>query len=313
MPSRNWKDLSRQKPTAIALGNFDGVHLGHRRLLQALREESESRGLEPLALTFDPHPRHFLSPDQKAPLLTPLEEKESLIRECGVTAITLAFDSELAGVSAEHFVREVLVQRLRGALFFLGPGHRFGKGAGGNAESLRASVGNSSEDPVRETIPVVDETGEIISSSSIRRHLEAGHLDLANRMLGRPYCLRGVVVHGSERGREIGFPTANLGLEDERKALPAFGVYGGAVRYAGRTVAAIGNIGLRPTFSGDARPSVEVHLPGVDENLYGKEMTFELNHYLRPERKFDSIEALRTQIFEDVEFFRKLSLQGTLR
>ena len=300
----NWQSLSHPGSTAIALGNFDGVHLGHRRILKELRKEAEHLALDPMVLTFDPHPRHFLSPETKAPLLTPCHEKESLIRDCGVNVITLSFDAGTAGLSAEDFVSEVLVRRLHGKLFFLGPGHRFGQGARGDSNLLRTLIGDSKVNCVREVPTVIDETGEMISSSTIRRHLEAGHLDLANRMLGKPYCLHGEVVRGEERGRQLGFPTANLGLEDDRKALPAFGVYGGVARLGKRTVLAVGNIGLRPTFAGPKAPSVEVHLLDVDEDLYGQQMTFELQHHLRPEKSFDSMESLRRQISEDVFFWR---------
>ncbi len=299
----NWRSLLTSTPAAIAMGNFDGVHAGHRRIFQGLREEAGRRNFKPLVLTFDPHPRHFLSPEKKAPLLTPYLEKESLIRDCGVEVITLSFDADTAGLSAEDFISEVLLQRLCGEVFFFGPGHRFGKGALGNVDLLRSrfiQLGKTESDPVREIAPVIDETGEIISSSSIRRHLEAGHTESANRMLGRNYCLRGEVMHGEERGRQLGFPTANLKLMDDRKALPAFGVYGGRVFLHDRFVSAIGNIGLRPTFDGQKKPSVEVHLLDVKEDLYGLELGFEILHYIRPEKAFDSLESLKRQISSDV-------------
>jgi len=295
-----WRSLSNTDPAAIALGNFDGVHAGHRRVFKELREEASRRNLKPLALTFEPHPRHFFSPEKKSPLLTPFLEKESLIRDCGVEVITLSFDPDMADLSAEDFISEVLLQRLCGEVFFLGPGHRFGKGALGNAELLRTRLGKTESDPVREIAPVIDETGEIISSSSIRRHLETGQTESANRMLGRNYCLHGEVAHGEERGRQLGFPTANLRLEDNRKALPAFGVYGGRVFLRDRFVSAIGNIGLRPTFEGAKGPSVEVHLLDVNEDLYSHKLGFEILHYLRTEKTFDSLASLKNQIALDV-------------
>ena len=295
------QELSHATPTAIALGNFDGVHIGHHHILQQLQSEAKSRGLEPVALTFDPHPRHFLFPDQKAPLLTPYLEKEMLLRNCGVDAVTLEFNSEMANLSAEDFISEVLIKKLRGEFFLLGPGHRFGKGAKGNIELLISMLG---KDRVREIPPIIDESGEVVSSSSIRRHLEAGQVEYANRMLGRSYCLRGEVAHGAERGRTIGFPTANLKLEDDRKALPAFGVYGGTASFKDRRVSAVGNIGLRPTIEGFHAPSVEVHLIDFNEDLYGIDLVFEIQHYLRPEKKFDSLESLKNQIAQDVADWR---------
>ena len=291
------QSLSHAKPAAVALGNFDGVHLGHRRILKELQEDAKLRGLDAVALTFDPHPRHFLYPDQKAPLLTPLREKETLLRDCGVEPATLVFNSELANLSAADFASEVLIRRLHGELFLLGPGHRFGHKAKGDIALLRSILG---ADRVREIPPVIDETGELISSSTIRRYLEAGQVEHANRMLGRPYRLCGEVVHGQERGKQLGFPTANIKLEDERKAMPAFGVYGGTAFIGNKKFSAIGNIGLRPTFAGIKAPSVEVHVIGLDEDLYGQQMVFELLHYLRPEKAFDSLESLRAQISSDV-------------
>jgi riboflavin kinase/FMN adenylyltransferase len=224
----DWESLSRSRPSAVALGNFDGVHLGHRRILEELLSESERRGLDPVAWTFDPHPRVFFFPEKSTHLLTPPREKEGLLRAFGVEAITVNFNVGLAGLEAAEFAREILMGRLRGAAFFLGPGHRFGKKALGNSELLRDVLGGDSGQ-VREIAPV-ESMGEIISSSAIRHHLKAGQIPEANAMLGRPYSLRGLVERGAERGRSLGFPTANLRLEDDRKALPAFGVYGGVAR-----------------------------------------------------------------------------------
>jgi riboflavin kinase/FMN adenylyltransferase len=193
--------------------------------------------------------------------------------------------------------------RLRGARFYLGPGHRFGKGALGDAELLRRVLGGGAES-VREIAPV-EVAGETVSSSEIRHRLKAGKIEAANAMLGRPYALPGIVERGAERGRSLGFPTANLRLEDALKALPAFGVYGGEALVNGRKVPAIGNIGMRPTFGGRV-PSVEAHLLGVDENLYGCELSFELRRFLRPERPFSSPEELKSQISEDVRNWEKI-------
>ena len=291
-------------PSAIALGNFDGVHVGHRRILETLRAHAERNNLRPLALTFDPHPRHFFDPAAKTALLTPPREKAALIAELGVELVTLAFDSTLAALSAEDFVRDILRGKLGGEAFFLGPDHRFGRGAQGGAALLRALAG---PDAVQE-IPPVSEDGEIISSSAIRSLLESGlpaDLRTAARMLGRPYALGGTVVRGRERGRQLGFPTANLGLEDSRKILPAYGVYGGYAHFDGKRLSAVANIGMRPTFS-EPEPAAEIHIPDWEGDLYGKFVEFELAHPLRPEMKFDSVEALREQIKRDIENWKSL-------
>ncbi len=302
--------------SAIALGNFDGVHCGHRRILEALRSHAARHGLRPLALTFDPHPRHFFSPESKAALLTPPREKAALIADLGVELVTLSFDATLAALSAEDFVRTILQGQLGGKAFFLGPDHRFGRGALGSAALLRTLTG---EDSVLEIPPVAcsSESGsEIVSSSAIRALLESGlpaDLHKAHSMLGRPYALDGTVVHGRERGRLLGFPTANLSLEDPRKILPAFGVYGGHARFEINGIAerrpAVANIGLRPTFA-EPEPAVEVHIPDWEGDLYGKFVEFELAYPLRAEKKFDSVDALKEQILQDVESWKTLEKSG---
>jgi riboflavin kinase/FMN adenylyltransferase len=290
--------------SAIALGNFDGVHLGHRRILEALRAHAAAHGLRPLALTFDPHPRHFFAPERKAVLLTPPREKEALIAALGVEVATLPFDAAVAALPAEAFVRDVLHARLGGKAFFLGPDHRFGRGALGDAALLRALCEHAGhgESSVTEIAPVSLD-GDIVSSSAIRARIEAGDPAGAAAMLGRPYSLSGEVVRGRERGRLLGFPTANVRPEDPRKILPAFGVYAGHARFDGEERPALANIGLRPTF-GEPEPSIEIHIPDGSFDLYGKTVEFTVEAALRPERKFESPEALRSQIARDVENWR---------
>jgi riboflavin kinase / FMN adenylyltransferase len=303
--AQDWQQVARAKPSAIALGNFDGVHLGHRRILEALREKALATGVEPIALTFEPHPRQFLFPDAKTSLLTSPREKAALVAALGIELVTLSFDAGFASLSAEDFVSEVLVRRLRGAHFFLGGDHRFGKGARGDIALLRNLVNTvGTGDRVNEVPPVLD-LGEVVSSSVIRHHLKDGNVARAATLLGRYYSLRGTVVPGAARGRELGFPTANLRVEDTRKILP-FGVYGGVVTLSdGTRVCAVANIGLRPTFNG-LEPSVEVHLLDWSGDLYGRDVEFEMHAHLRTEQRFESIEALRTQIARDVAAWRSL-------
>lgn len=296
---RAWTALARPRATVVALGNFDGVHRGHRRLLEAVRTRAAALDADPVALTFEPHPRQFLFPEARTSLLTSPREKAALTAAEGVELVTIAFDAGFAALTAEAFVDDVLRGRLRGAHFFLGGTHRFGRGARGDAGLLRDRAG---AERVTEVAPVAD-GGETISSSAIRHHLKNGELERAHRMLGRRYRLRGSVIPGAARGRSLGFPTANLRVEDARKILP-FGVYGGAARLDdGAVVRAVANIGLKPTFSGP-EPSVEVHLLDWSGDLYGREIEFEMIRRLRPERRFESIEALRDQIARDVAAWR---------
>ncbi|HEX2612101.1 MAG TPA: riboflavin biosynthesis protein RibF [Fibrobacteria bacterium] len=304
MNAVSWRDVSRPsapaRMTAVALGNFDGAHVGHRRLLEAMRAAALAEGLDPVALTFEPHPRQFLFPDAATSLLTPPREKAERIEALGVEAVTLRFDADLASLPAEDFAREVLLGRLRGARFFLGPGHRFGKGGRGDVGLLRELAGG--DDRVVEVPPVID-ADEVVSSSAIRHHLKEGRVDRANALLGYRYRLRGDVARGSGRGGPLGFPTANLHPEDARKMLP-FGVFGGYAAFEGALHPAVANIGLRPTF-GETPPSAEIHILDWKGDLYGKPLEFEIHRFLRGERKFESVEALRRQIAEDVESWRK--------
>jgi riboflavin kinase/FMN adenylyltransferase len=302
-------DLSPSSGSVIALGNFDGVHVGHRHIFDALRERAAADGLKPLALTFEPHPRQFLFPDAKTSLLTTPREKVSLIHAQGVTVVTLAFDAALAALSAEMFVTDILFDRLHGRHFFLGPDHRFGHRARGTADLLRTEGADAGlgENCVTSIAPA-HESDELVSSSAIRHHLKNGDVLRANAMLGRPYSLTGSVVTGAARGRTLGFPTANLRPEDPRKILP-FGVFGGyAILSDGSRHPAVANLGLRPTFhDAPPEPSVEIHLLDWSGTLYDQPLTFEFHHFVRPERKFDGLEALKAQIVLDVEAWRKLS------
>jgi riboflavin kinase/FMN adenylyltransferase len=301
---QSWRDVAFDRPTVLALGNFDGVHLGHHRILEALRMRAKAHHLEPVALTFEPHPRQFLFPDAKTSLLTAPREKTALIAAEGITVVTLAFDADLAALSAEDFATDVLIRRLRGQHFFLGDDHRFGRSARGNAALLRTL---GTPDCVT-AVPPAFESGELVSSSTIRHHLKDGNVLRANTLLGRPYSLSGTVVTGSARGRTLGFPTANLRPEDPRKILP-FGVFGGYALLAdGSRHPAVANIGLRPTFhDAPPEPSVEIHLLDWSGSLYDLPLTFEFHHFVRPERKFDGLDSLKAQIVLDVETWRNLS------
>ncbi len=294
--------------SVIALGNFDGVHRGHCRVLDAVRTRARAQGQRPLALTFEPHPRQFLFPDAKTSLLTTPREKAALIEAQGVSVVTLAFDADFAALDAETFATEVLIKRLRGAHFFVGADHRFGKGARGDATLLGAlgAAAGFGPDCVTLVTPAVED-GELVSSSGIRHHLKDGRIARANHLLGRPYSLSGTVVPGSARGRTLGFPTANLSPEDPRKILP-FGVFGGyACLPDGTRHAAIANLGLRPTFHATPpEPSVEIHLLDWTGDLYHQPLSFEFHHFVRPERKFEGIEALKTQIMGDIAAWRAI-------
>lgn len=296
-----WRSVRREGPSVVALGNFDGVHLGHRRLLECLVSEGAAAGLKPVLVTFEPHPRFFFRPKEAPALLTTPREKSALLSQWPIEVLPLAFDADLAGLEAADFIELFLKERLQGKRFLLGHDHRFGKGAKGDAGLVQRHV----SDPARDVLILepfrLD--GETVSSSAIRAHLEAGRIGQANRLLGRPFSYSGKVVKGDGRGRQLGFPTANLDIGYPWKVMVALGVYGGRAAVAGREYAAIANIGRHPTFGGDA-VKIEVHLLDFAGNLYDEELRFELEFAVRPEMRFASMEALKAQIGEDIAAVR---------
>jgi riboflavin kinase/FMN adenylyltransferase len=293
-----WKDVRRQDPCVVALGNFDGVHLGHRSILESLLRESSASGLAPVLITFEPHPRYFFKPQEKPSLLSTPWEKLALLREWPVEVIPLAFDKDLAGMEADAFIESFLKDRVQGRRFLLGHDHRFGRGARGNAALLQAHVRDPQKDVL--ILEPFQWHGEVVSSSAIRAHLEAARIEQANTLLGRPFSYVGTVIRGDGRGRGLGFPTANIDLGYPFKAMVSLGVYGGEAIVDGREVSAIANIGKHPTFGGDAL-KIEVHLLDFDRDLYGQWLEFRLLFHVRSERKFNSADELRLQVEKDID------------
>ncbi len=310
-------------PTSIALGNFDGVHRGHQRVIEPAiaytrqnnqvvtaghraTEQQESTKLCPTVVTFDPHPREFFSGNPKR-LLTPLPEKTALLSQLGIEQLVLLpFDRELAALTPREFISEILVKKLRTRSISIGVDFCFGRSRSGNSTDLKAIA--AEYDVEVHIAPLFKDEGDRISSSAIRTALVEGQLGTANALLGRAYTLQGKVVHGQKLGRKIGFPTANLELS-VTKFLPKYGVYGVQVlnQSAGQSQWGILNIGCRPTVDPQAKnPTVEVHLFNYDQQIYGETLTVKLLHYIRPEQKFNSIETLQAQIQADCDRTKKL-------
>ncbi|MBM3270880.1 MAG: bifunctional riboflavin kinase/FAD synthetase [Candidatus Sericytochromatia bacterium] len=281
----------------LALGVFDGVHLGHQAVIGRAVAVARELGLPAAVLTFVEHPRSVLRPDQPVPLLTTWREKRERLALLGVDRVIGAhFTPALAQLEAAEFVQSVLVGRLEAAHVVVGYNFRFGRGALGNPALLAELAG-----PCGYGFEVVEPQsaeGVPISSSEIRRQLATGGLETANRLLGYPYMLSGMVVAGDQRGQRIGFPTANLHV-DERKLLPSFGVYAGFAAWAGERRPCVANLGIRPTFD-PPQLKVEAHILDYSGDLYGQTMTLSLERHLRPERAFPSVEALVAQIRADV-------------
>ncbi|MCW3067049.1 MAG: bifunctional riboflavin kinase/FAD synthetase [Solirubrobacterales bacterium] len=283
------------RPRRVAVGEFDGVHLGHREVI---------RGADTV-LTFDPHPRQVIAPDAAPKLLTSLERKTELIAGLGVEElVVIPFDRAFSGLTAEEFVDRVLVETLQATEVSVGENFRFGHRAGGDAALLAADDRFASR-----VAPLVEVDGEIVSSSHIRGLVAAGDVDAAARFLGAPHQLRGPVVRGDRRGRELGFPTANL-VPDERYAYPGHGVYACEAEVGAERRAAAVNVGVRPTFVTGRGMLVEAFLLDFDGDIYGEELRLDFLHRLRGERRFDTVEALVDQMTKDVEATRAATLAG---
>jgi riboflavin kinase / FMN adenylyltransferase len=273
---------ARRRERKIAVGTFDGVHLGHREVI----EGSDS------VLTFEPHPVSVVAPQHAPKLLTPLPVKADLIADLGVAElIVIPFDRAFAQRSAEEFIDSVLVEALGATRVAVGENFRFGHRAQGDSRLLAADT--RFETVVR---PLLEVDGEIVSSSHIRGLVAAGEVDQATRFLGAPFQLRGEVVHGDERGRELNFPTANL-IPDEALVCPGHGIY--ACLADGHPAAV--SIGVRPTFKTGRAELIEAYLLDFEGDLYGHTLRLDFLQRLRGERRFDSAEALIEQMHRDVE------------
>ena len=292
-------------PTAIALGNFDGIHLGHQIVLRPIIDSAMSSGqphVYPSVVSFTPHPREFFT-GGKLKLLTPVSQKAELLENLGIEQLVLLrFDRDLASLSPQQFVKQILVEQLQATEISVGSDFRFGYQRKGSAEDLKHIADNFGiRVHLNSLHKYYDRSNEAVrvSSSLIRQALSEGDLATANMMLGRPYSLIGTVVTGQQLGRTIGFPTANLQLPAE-KYLPRHGVYSVDVLLEQTQLKGVMNIGCRPTVAGEA-PTIEVHLLNWSGDIYDRTLKVNLIEFLRPEQKFDSVEALKQQIAKDCQ------------
>lgn len=283
-------------PTAVAIGNFDGVHLGHGALLGRLVEVARESSLPPTVLTFEPHPREFFSPASAPARLTTLREKLELLAESGIEqAMVCRFNASLAALTADQFIERVLVRGLRLRHLIIGDDFRFGKGRAGDFALLQAA--GSEHGFAVEAMGSVTVDGERVSSSGVRTALAGGEMEHAARLLGRPYVIDGQVAHGDKIGRQLGFATANIRIK--HNPLPMTGVF--AVQVGGlgdQTLPGVANLGIRPTVGG-TRPLLEVHLFDFDRDIYGAHISVRFVHKLRNEQRFPNFDALKAQIAAD--------------
>ncbi|WHX51135.1 bifunctional riboflavin kinase/FAD synthetase [Paenibacillus woosongensis] len=293
------------RPQVLAIGQFDGLHLGHASVIESAVRTAASLNLPAAVMTFHPHPKEVMKKGDYDGYLTPPREKERILKSLGVDYVYIVeFNDAFSRVSPQNFVAGVLVP-LQIHTAVVGFDFRYGYRGEGDAGMLRELSDNTLE---VHTVPPFLIEGEKVSSSGIRRALAEGEVQLAARWLGRRYSIYGTVMHGEKRGRQIGFPTANL-KPDEHFVLPAKGVYAVRVNYEGQRLKGVMNVGVKPTFHNDkSAPSLEIHLFDFNGDLYGKSLSVELVEFIREERRFGSIDELVAQIGKDADTAKSMLL-----
>ena len=286
------------RPVALTVGNFDGVHRGHQAMLARLAEAAEDLELMPAVLTFDPHPREFFARGSAPPRLSTLRGKIDAFRQFGVERVFVArFDRAFASLDPDRFVDDVLVHRLGTRWLLVGEDFRFGRGRAGDLALLRRHARTISV----EAMHTVDVDGERASSSAVREALAQGDLARAERLLGRPFRMAGRVAHGEKLGRKLGFPTVNLPL---RRKPPLSGIFAVRVHGLGAARLGVASLGVRPTVAAQGRPMLEVFVFDFDESVYGRRVVVEFRHKLRDEARYSTLDALVHQIRADADAAR---------
>lgn len=299
-------------PLAVAtIGNYDGVHLGHKTILKRVVDEARHRNLPSLLISFDPHPLSIVAPEKRPRLLQTRGQRLDSLSSCGLTDVMLlAFDADLAALDGREFIEGLLLERLGLASIHVGENFRFGHRRQGDLTLLK-EIGRRRSFDVH-GVPPVEIDGGAVSSTAIRACLAEGKVALARRMLDRPYSIGGEVIHGDGRGRTLDCPTANLELDNE--VLPAPGVYVTEAQVIAGRFPSLTNVGMRPTVGGRTL-TVETHLLEVDEDLYGERMEIGFLERLRDEMRFDNLESLADQIARDraaaTAYFENLSLEAS--
>jgi riboflavin kinase/FMN adenylyltransferase len=281
----------------VALGNFDGVHLGHQAILRTAIDRAQANGGSALAVTFDPLPAKVLNPKSAPRLIMTPEDKHELLRSFGLQGvIVLTFSPELSLLSPEEFVREYLRRRIGACVVVVGHNVSFGHARAGKADVMQRLGREFGFETT--VVGPIERNGNAVSSTQVREMISAGNMELTALLLGRPHFLRGPVVHGRERGRTIGFPTANI--QSRTECLPPDGVYATRVVLEDGSYPSITNIGMRPTF-GEPERTIEAHIFDFNRDIYGREVKLEIAERIRPERKFESGQALAAQIASDLQ------------
>lgn len=290
-------ELKNKYPaTVIALGTFDGLHLGHTDVINTARNYAERSGLKLAVFTFSNHPLALIRPDLVPVRIISAEEKIKLLESFGVDyLINIPFTEDFAALSPDEFLEKLACFNYR--CLVVGENFTYGFLGSGKTETLERSGRKNGFDVI--VRPLVKMNGNVVSSTGIRNLIQAGHIEYANRMLGRAYAITGTIVHGEQRGRKLGFPTANIELLHGEMAVPAPGVYAVTVSIEGSIYEGMGNIGNNPTFNDVEHARLEVNLFNCSGDLYGKTMSVQFHKYIRAEKKFSGIEELCRQIEED--------------
>jgi len=294
------QDVKRVPNSVVTVGTFDGVHKGHRVIMNTVIEKAKSRDARSVIVTFDPHPREIINPGSAGiKLLTTLEERCELLEDLGIDEmVVIPFDRDFSLLSSEEFIRDIIYEKIGVSEFVIGYDHHFGKDREGSIETVK-KLGKELGFDV-EVVKRQDVDEKPVSSTAIRKALsEDGNVELANEFLGRCYILNGTVIHGDKRGKKIGFPTANIKPEHPNKVIPKDGVYAVQVRYNGDFFGGMMNIGTRPTFEDDQKRTLEVNIFDFDQDIYGKTLQVRFLKRIRDELKFSGVDELIAQLQKD--------------
>ena len=296
------ENFPADEASIVTIGTFDGVHLGHQQILKQLIDTSRKSKLKSVLLTFFPHPRMVLQPDISMRLIQTIQEREKALQKTGLDYLVIhPFSTEFSRLSADDYVKQILVEQLNVRKVVVGYDHRFGRNRTASLEDMYHYADIHEFEVIEINAEKIESTA--VSSTKIRKAIDEGNIELANTYLGHSFTIEGMVIDGDKRGRELSYPTANIDLQNQHKIVPKQGVYLVKSKLKGRVVYGMMNIGTKPTFD-TTMPSIEVHFLDWNGDLYGQSVQVELLKWVREERKFSSVEELQTQIQADEQYCR---------
>jgi len=296
------ENFPADEASIVTIGTFDGVHLGHQQILKQLIDTSRKSKLKSVLLTFFPHPRMVLQPDISMRLIQTIQEREKALQKTGLDYLVIhPFSTEFSRLSADDYVKQILVEQLNVRKVVVGYDHRFGRNRTASLEDMYHYADIHEFEVIEINAEKIESTA--VSSTKIRKAIDEGNIELANTYLGHSFTIEGMVIDGDKRGRELSYPTANIDLQNQHKIVPKQGVYLVKSKLKGRVVYGMMNIGTKPTFD-TTMPSIEVHFLDWNGDLYGQAVQVELLKWVREEQKFSSVEELQTQIQADEQYCR---------